>query len=61
MGKISKLKGNSFYETVFEDLYCYTTFTANEWVVDIAHRQLIFEFLEEISNTYQISKKLNEK
>ena len=56
LGDVAKLKGNSFYEKMIEDLgrHKSTKFTREERDVDEALRPLFFDNLEEIGRTYEI-------
>ena len=58
-GETSKLKGNSFYGKMIEDIarHCYTTFTADENKVDAALRSPFFEDLEEVGDAYEIQER----
>ena len=63
-GDTYKLKGNSFYGKMIEDLerHVNTTFTSDELNVDTAFRSLFFDDLEEINEAYEIkerTKKVN--
>ena len=59
LGDTSKLKGNSFYGKMIEDLekHTNTTFTSKESDVDTALRSAFFEDLEEIDGAYEIRQK----
>ena len=56
LGDVAKLKGNSFYGKMLEDLGHHKSakFTRKEIVVDKALRSPFFENLEEIGRTYEI-------
>ena len=58
-GETSKLKGNSFYGKMIEDItkHCYTTFTTDENRVDTALRSPFFEDLEEIGDAYEVQER----
>ena len=58
-GETSKLKGNSFYGKMIEDVarHCYTTFTTDENKVDTALRSPFFADLEEIGEAYEIQER----
>ena len=58
-GDTSKLKGNSFYGKMIEDVarHCYTTFTVDDRKVDEALRSPFFEDLEEIGEAYEIQER----
>ena len=58
MGDVAKLKGNSFYGKIIEDLgrHKSTKFTRKEMVVDKALRQPFFDNLEEIVGAYEIKE-----
>ena len=58
MGDVAKLKGNSFYKKMIEDLgrHKSTKFTRKEKVVNIALRSPFFSNLEEIGGTYEIKE-----
>ena len=55
-GDVAKLKGNSFYEKMIEDLgrHKSTEFPREERDVDEALRPLFFDNLEEIGGAYEI-------
>ena len=59
LGDTSKLKGNSFYGKMIEDLekHTNTTFTSKESNVDTALRSAFFEDLEEIDGAYEIRER----
>ena len=59
LGDTFKLKGNSFYGKMIEDLtkHMRVTFTRNEDSVDKAFRSPFFEDLEEINEAYEISER----
>ena len=59
LGDVSKLKGNSFYEKMIEDLirHLSTTFTTDERKVDEALRSPSFADLEEIGGAYEMKKR----
>ena len=56
LGDVSKLKGNSFYGKMIEDLirHLSTTFTTDERKVDEALRSPFFADLEEIGGAYEM-------
>ena len=58
LGDTYKLKGNSFYGKIIEDLMKHqrTTFTTNEDLVDKAFRSPFFEDLEEINGAFEIKE-----
>ena len=58
MGDVIKLKGNSFYGKIIEDLgrRKSTKFTHKEMVVDRALRHPFFDNLEEIGRVYEIKE-----
>ena len=58
-GDTAKLKGNSFYGKLIEDVarHCYTTFTTDGRKVDAALRSPFFEDLEEIGDAYEIQER----
>ena len=58
MGDVAKLKGNSFYGKMIEDLgrHKSTKFTRKEIVVDKAFRSPFFDNLEEIGGAYEIKE-----
>ena len=58
LGDVTKLKGNSFYGKMIEDLGCHksTKFTREERVVDNALRSPFFDNLEEIGGVYEIKE-----
>ena len=58
LGDTFKLKGNSFYGKMTEDLmkHLKTTFTINKELVDKSFRWPFFEDLEEINTAYKIKK-----
>ena len=58
LGDVAKLKGNSFYEKMIEDLgrHKSTKFTRKEMVVDKAFRSPFFDNLEEIGGAYEIKE-----
>ena len=58
MGDVAKLKGNSFYGKMIEDLGYHksTKFTREERVVDKALRSPFFDNLEEIVGAYEIKE-----
>ena len=58
LGDFSKLKGNSFYGKMIEDLirHLSTIFTSNERKVDEALRSPFFADLEEIGGAYEMKK-----
>ena len=58
MGDVTKLKGNSFYGKIIEDLgrQKSTKFTGKKIVVDKALRSPFFENLEEIGGAYEIKE-----
>ena len=58
MGDVIKLKGNSFYGKIIEDLgrHKSTKFTHKEMVVDRALRHPFFDNLEEIGRVYEIKE-----
>ena len=59
LGDLSKLKGNSFYGKMIEDLirHLSTTFTTDERKVDEALRSPFFADLEEIGGAYEMKKR----
>ena len=59
LGDTSKLKGNSFYGKLIEDLerHTNTRFTSKESDVDTALRSAFFEDLEEIDGAYEIRER----
>ena len=59
LGDTYKLKGNSFYGKMIEDLMKHqrTTFTANEDLVDQSFRSPYFEDLEEINGAFGIKER----
>ena len=59
VGETAKLKGNSFYGKMIEDIaqHHYTTFTADEKDVNDALRSPFFEDLEEIGEAYEIQER----
>ena len=59
LGDTDKLKGNSFYGKMIEDLskHVNTIFTRNEDAIDKAFRSPFFEDLEEINKAYEISER----
>ena len=59
LGDTFKLKGNSFYGKMIEDLtkHVRVTFTRKEDFVDKAFRSPFFEDLEEINEAYEISER----
>ena len=58
LGNVAKLKGNSFYRKIIEDLgrLKSTKFTRKEMVVDKALRCPFFDNLEEIGEAYEIKE-----
>ena len=58
LGNVAKLKGNSFYGKIIEDLgrHKSTKFTRKEMVVDKALRYPFFDNLEEIGGAYEIKE-----
>ena len=58
-GDTAKLKGNSFYGKMIEDVarHCHTTFTADDGKVDAAMRSPFFEDLEEIGDAFEIKER----
>ena len=58
MGDVVKLKGNSFYGKIIEDLgrHKSTKFTHKEMVVDRALRHSFLDNLEEIGRAYEIKE-----
>ena len=56
LGDKHKLKRNSFYGKMIEDLmkHLKTTFTTNEELVDESYRSPFFEYLEEINSMFEI-------
>ena len=58
LGNVAKLKGNSFYEKMIEDLgrHKSTKFTREEMVVDKALRSPFFDNLEETGGAYEIKE-----
>ena len=58
LGDVAKLKGNSFYGKMIEDLgrHKSTKFTRKEMVVDKALRSPFFNNLEEIGGAYEIKE-----
>ena len=58
LGDVAKLKGNSFYGKMIEDLgrYKSTKFTREEMVVDKAVMSPFFDNLEEIGAAYEIKE-----
>ena len=58
LGNVAKLKGNSFYRKVIEDLgrHKSTKFTREERSVDKALRSPFFDNLEEIGGAYEIKE-----
>ena len=59
LGDTSKLKGNSFYGKLIEDLerHTNTRFTSKESDVDTALRSAFFEDLDEIDIAYEIRER----
>ena len=59
LGDVSKLKGNSFYGKMIEDLirHLSTKFTTDERKVDEALRSPFFDDLEEIGGAYEIKQR----
>ena len=59
VGETAKLKGNSFYGKIIEDIaqHHYTTFTSDEKDINDALRSPFFEDLEEISEAYEIQER----
>ena len=59
LGDVSKLKGNSFYGKMIEDLirHLSTIFTSNEHKVDEALRSPFFDDLEEIGGAYEMKQR----
>ena len=58
MGDVAKLKGNSFYGKMIEDLgrHKSTKFTRKDIVVDKAFRSPFFDNLEGIGGAYEIKE-----
>ena len=58
LGDVAKLKGNSFYGKMIEDLGCHKRrrFKREEMVVDKALRSPFFDNLEEIDGAYEIKE-----
>ena len=58
LGNVAKLKGNSFYRKMIEDLghHKSTKFTRKERAVDKALRSPFFDNLEEIRGAYEIKE-----
>ena len=58
LGDVAKLKGNSFYGKMIEDLgpHKSTKFTRKEMVIDKALRSPFFDNLEEIGGAYEIKE-----
>ena len=58
LGNVAKLKGNSFYGKMIDDLghHKSTKFTLEERVVDKALRSPFFDRLEEIGGAYEIKE-----
>ena len=58
LGDVAKLKGNSFFGKMVENLGYYksTKFTRKEMVVDKALRSPLFDDLEEINGAYEIKE-----
>ena len=58
LGDVAKLKGNSFYGKMIEDLGCHKRrrFKREEMVVDKALRSPFFDNLEEIGGAYEIKE-----
>ena len=58
LGDVAKIKGNSFYGKMIEDLgrHKSTKFTREEMVVDKVLRSPLFDNLEEISGAYEIKE-----
>ena len=58
LSDVAKLKGNSFYGKIIEDLSHHksTKFTRKETVVGKALRSLLFDNLEEIDGVYEIKE-----
>ena len=58
LGNVAKLKGNTFYGKMIEDLgrHKSTTFTRKEMVVDKALRSPFFDNLEDIGGAYEIKE-----
>ena len=58
-GDTAKLKGNSFYGKMIEDVarHCHTTFTVDDGKVDAAMRSPFFEDLEEIGDAFEIKER----
>ena len=59
VGETSKLKGNSFYGKMIEDIarHCYTTFTTDEKRVDERLRSPFLEDLEAVGGAYEIQER----
>ena len=59
LGHAAKLKGNSFYGKMIEDLgrRKSTKLTREEWVVDKALRSSFFDNLEEVGGSYEIKER----
>ena len=59
LGDVAKLKGNSFYGKMIEDLgpHKSTKFTRKEMVIDKALRSPFFDNLEEIGGAYEIKER----
>ena len=59
LGDTYKLKGNSFYEKMIEDLMKHqrTTFTINEDLADKAFKSPFFEDLKEINRAFEIKER----
>ena len=59
LGNVAKLKGNSFYGKMIEDLgrHKSTKFTREEWVVNKALRSPFFGDLEEVGGAHEIKER----
>ena len=59
LSNVAKLKGNSFYGKIIEDLGGHesTKFTREEWIVDKALRSPFFDDLEEIGGAYEVKER----
>ena len=59
LGTVAKLKGNSFYGKMIEDLgrHKSTKFTREEWVVNKALRSPFFGDLEEVGGAHEIKER----
>ena len=56
LGDVAKLKENSFYRKIIENLVCQKSakFRRHEWVVDTALRSPFFDDLKEIDGAYEV-------